>query len=54
MSSMRFNAPLDTFHAFTDVGGVADSLRGILHAVVKFLFIVKRSCIHKVLWMFSR
>jgi hypothetical protein len=52
MSSMRINARLDTFHhapphPFRDGGAVADSLPGIHPAMVKCLFVVNRSCIHK-------
>jgi hypothetical protein len=50
MSSMRFNARLDTSHRgpphpFTDAGAVADSLTGIHSAMC--LFVVNRTCIHK-------
>jgi hypothetical protein len=43
MSSMRFNASLDTYHhgllhLFKDVGVVVDSLAGINNAMVKYLF----------------
>jgi hypothetical protein len=53
MASMRFNARLDTSHHVPphpskDAGAVADSLRGIHSAMVKCLFVVNRSCIHKV------
>jgi hypothetical protein len=52
MSSMRFNAPLDTSHhgpphPFKDAGVVEDSLTGIHNAMVKCLFVDYRSCIHK-------
>jgi hypothetical protein len=50
---MRFNVRLDTSHhgpphRHKDVGAVADSLTGIHNAMVKCLFVVNRSCIHKV------
>jgi hypothetical protein len=50
MSSMRFNARLDTSHhgpphPFKDAGEVVDSLTGVHTAMVKWLF-VNRSCIH--------
>jgi hypothetical protein len=49
---MRFNARLDTSHhgpprPFKDARVVADSLTGIHRAMVKCLFVVNRSCIHK-------
>jgi hypothetical protein len=49
---MTFNACLDMshcglLHLFKDVGAVADSLTGTHNAMVKHLFTVKRSCIHK-------
>jgi hypothetical protein len=52
MSSMRFNARLDTLHhgpqhPFIDAGVVGDSLIGIQNAMVKCLFVVNRRCIHK-------
>jgi hypothetical protein len=52
MSSMRFNARLYTSHhgplqPFKDAGVVADSLRDILNATVKCLFVVDRSCTYK-------
>jgi hypothetical protein len=52
ISSTRFNADLDTSHhgrhcPFRDAGIVAGSLTGIHNAMVKYLFIVSRSCIHK-------
>jgi hypothetical protein len=51
MSSMRLSACLDTYHGllhqFKDEGAVAYSLTGIHNAMVKCLFIVKRSCVHK-------
>jgi hypothetical protein len=52
MSSMRFNARLDTSHdrpphPFKDAGVVVDSLTAIRSAMVKRLFVVNRSCIHK-------
>jgi hypothetical protein len=52
MSSMIFNAPLDTSHhgpphPIKDAGVVADSLTGIHNAMVKCLFVVNRSCIYK-------
>jgi hypothetical protein len=52
MSSMRFNTCLDTSyhgppHPYKDAGVVADILTGINNAMVKCLFIVNRSCIHK-------
>jgi hypothetical protein len=34
-------------HPFKDAGAVTDSLTGIHNAIVKCLFIVNRSCIHK-------
>jgi hypothetical protein len=45
MSSMRFNARLDTSHhgpthPFTDAGAVADNLTDIHNAMVKCLFVV--------------
>jgi hypothetical protein len=51
MSSMRFNALLDTSHhgpphPFKDAGIVADSLIGIHVAMVKCLFVINRSRIH--------
>jgi hypothetical protein len=52
MSSMRFNARLDTPHhrpphPFKDAGVVVDSLTGIHNTTVKCFFGVSRSCIHK-------
>jgi hypothetical protein len=52
MSSMRFNEHLDTSHDVPpnpckDAGVVAGSLTGIHNAMMKFLFVVNRSCIHK-------
>jgi hypothetical protein len=52
MSSMRFNARLDTSHhgpphPFKGARVVADTLTGIQNAVVKCLFVLNRSCIHK-------
>jgi hypothetical protein len=52
MSSMRFNARLDTSHhgpphPFNDAGAVADRSTGIHSAMVKCLFAVNRSCIHR-------
>jgi hypothetical protein len=52
MSSMRFNARLDTSHhgppyQFKDAGVVADSLTGIHSAMVKCLLAVNRSCTPK-------
>jgi hypothetical protein len=52
MSSMKFNARLDTFHhgpphPCRDVAVVAGSLTGICNAMVKCLFVVNRCCIHK-------
>jgi hypothetical protein len=49
---MKFSAPLDTSHhgpphPFRDAGAVADSLTDVKIPVVKFLFVVNRSCIHK-------
>jgi hypothetical protein len=54
MSSVRFNARLDTSHhgpplPFKNAGGVADVLTGIHNATVKCLFIVNRSCMHRLL-----
>jgi hypothetical protein len=52
MSSMGLSARLDTSHygpprPFRDAGAVVDSLTGIHNAMVKCLFVVNRSCIHK-------
>jgi hypothetical protein len=52
MFSARFSARLDTshhgpLHPFKDAEVVADSLTGIQNAMVKFLFLINRSCIHK-------
>jgi hypothetical protein len=49
---MRFNARIDTSHRgpphlCKDAGVVADSLTGIHSAMMKCLFVVNRSCIHK-------
>jgi hypothetical protein len=44
---MRLNAPLCTATAVQYAGVVAVSLRGIHNAMVKCLFNVNRSCIHK-------
>jgi hypothetical protein len=49
---MKFNARLSTSHRgpphpFKDAGVVADSLTGLHNAMVKRLFLVNRSCIHK-------
>jgi hypothetical protein len=57
MSSTRFNAPLYMSHhgpphPYKDAGAVADSLTGIHNAMVKCLFVVNRSCIHKGLQLF--
>jgi hypothetical protein len=51
---MRFSAHLDIFlhgllHLFKDAGVVAGGLTGIHNAVVKCLFVVSRSCIHRFL-----
>jgi hypothetical protein len=51
MVSMRFNASLDTSHhgppyPFKAAGVVAGSQTGIHNAMVKRLFVVKRSSIH--------
>jgi hypothetical protein len=51
-SSMSFNARLDTSHhgpphPFKDTGVVVDSLTGIQNAMVKCLFVVNRSYMHK-------
>jgi hypothetical protein len=59
MSSMRFNAHLDTSHhgsphPYKDAGAVADSLTRIHNAMVKCLFVVNRSCIHKGLHLFPQ
>jgi hypothetical protein len=56
MSSREINAPLDTSqlgppHPFKDAGVVADSVTGFHIAVVKCLFVVNRSCIHKGCWL---
>jgi hypothetical protein len=56
---MRFNARLDTSHhgsphLFKDSWAVADSLTGIHNAMVKWLFVVNRSCIHKGFWVSHR
>jgi hypothetical protein len=52
MSSMGFSARLDTSqhgppYPFRDAGIDVDSLAGIHTAMVKCLFVVDRSCIHK-------
>jgi hypothetical protein len=52
MSSMKFNARLDTSHhgqphPFKDAEVAADILTGTHIAVVKCLFVVNRSCIHR-------
>jgi hypothetical protein len=52
MFSTRFNARPDTSrhgppHAFKEPGLAADSLTGIHNAMVKCLFVVNKSCIHK-------
>lgn len=52
MSSMRFNARLDTSHnglpqPFKDAGAVMDSLTGIQNEIVKSLFVVNRICVSK-------
>jgi hypothetical protein len=52
MASTRFSAHLDTSHhgppyTFKDAGVVADILKGIRNLMVKCLFVVNRSCIHK-------
>jgi hypothetical protein len=52
MSSMRFNARFDTSHhgpshPRRDAGVVTDTLTGIHNAMVKCLFVVNRSCIHR-------
>jgi hypothetical protein len=52
MSSTRFNAQLNTSHdrmphPLKDGGVVAYSLTGIPNGMVKCLFVVNRSCIHK-------
>jgi hypothetical protein len=54
MSSMRFTAHLDTTthgspHLFGDAGVIADSLTGIHSVMVTCLFVVNRSCVHKVI-----
>jgi hypothetical protein len=59
MPSMRFNARLDTSlhgppHPFKDAGVVADSLTGTYNAVLKWLFVVNRSCVHKGFQMSPR
>jgi hypothetical protein len=56
MSSMRFNARLDTSHhgpphPCKDAGAVTDSLTDIHKAVVKWLFVINRSCAHKDLYV---
>jgi hypothetical protein len=57
MSSMRFNTRLDMSHhgpplPYKDAGVDANSLTNIHNAMVKCLFIVKRSCVHKGLQVF--
>jgi hypothetical protein len=52
MSSMTFKARLDTshlgsLHPFKDAGIGADSLTGIHNVLVKWLFVVNRSCVYK-------
>jgi hypothetical protein len=52
MLSMRFNALLDrshcgTPHPFRDAGVVTVGLAGNCNMMVKCLFVVNRSCIHK-------
>jgi hypothetical protein len=52
MSCIRFNTRLDTSHLgpphpCKDAGADADSLTGIHNAIVKCLFVVNRSCIHR-------
>jgi hypothetical protein len=52
MASVRFDAFLDTSHhgqphLIKDAAVVAESLTGIPNAMVKHLFVVKRSCIHR-------
>jgi hypothetical protein len=52
MTSMTFKTCLHTSHhgpphPFKDAGVVADSLTGIHNAMVTYLFVVNRSCIHK-------
>jgi hypothetical protein len=52
MSAMRFNARLDTSHhgkphPFKEAVLVAGNLTGFHNAMVKCLFVVNRSCIHK-------
>jgi hypothetical protein len=49
MSSIRLNAHLVTSHhgpphLFKDAEVVADSLTGIHNAILKFLFVINRSC----------
>jgi hypothetical protein len=58
MSSMRFNARIDTSHhrpphPFKDAGVVADSLTGIHSAMANCLFVVNRSYIHKGFYVSS-
>jgi hypothetical protein len=52
MSSMTFSAQLDIYfhgllHVFKDARVVAGCLTDMHNAMVKCLFIVNRSCIHK-------
>jgi hypothetical protein len=52
MSSLRFNARLDMsyhglLHLLKDAGVVADKLTVIHNGMVKCIFAVNRSCIHK-------
>jgi hypothetical protein len=52
MSSVRFRERLDRSHhgpplSLKDAGVVADSLTDIHNAMVKYLSVVNRSCIHK-------
>jgi hypothetical protein len=56
MFSMRFNARLDTSHhgqqhSFKDTLIVADSLTGIHNAMVKHLFAINRSCVHRSVYV---
>jgi hypothetical protein len=56
MSFTRSNARLDTSHhgpqhPFEDAGVVADSLTDIDNAVVKWSFVVSRSCIFKCVYV---
>jgi hypothetical protein len=52
MSSMRFNARFGTSHhgpqhPFNDAGVVVDSLTDIYSAMMKYPFVIDRSCIYK-------